>query len=41
MAKSLALAFLRSEVQSVQGGDLDGYAMFILQINDHPHFKPD
>jgi len=31
----------RSEVAAVRTGEIDGYAMFIMQISDHPWFKPD
>ena len=31
----------RNEVAAVRAGQIDGYAMFIMQITDHPLFKPD
>ena len=31
----------RSEVNAARAGEIDGYAMYIMQITDHPLFKPD
>jgi uncharacterized lipoprotein YddW (UPF0748 family) len=35
------LAVYHDEIKAVCAGHLDGYALYIMQITDHPRFKPD
>lgn len=40
-ASAPGLEVYRSEIAAARAGEIDGYCMLIMQITDHPWFKPD